>query len=256
MEEKSLCIKINSDAYPERLKSNLRPISDVHQYITNMDKITLIENIYFNTLTRNHISELSKLYKEWFPVNYSPEYFHKIFSTIEINKGIAIGAFYSFNGNSYIIGAILCEYKNDFAFRHSCPYDLINRCCLSKFINPFEYGYISTIGVCDEFRRYGLGTKLLNELIKNVSLRRQCIAIYLHVIEYNQSALKFYFTNNFDEVNTIYGYYYIDEVRYNAKVFLKVLSENVKIFNNTEYNYKDYTKMITKKFKSIICCEF
>jgi len=87
-------------------------------------------------------------------------------------------------------------------------------------------------------------------------LRRQCIAIYLHVIEYNQSALKFYFTNNFDEVNTIYGYYYIDEVRYNAKVFLKVLSENVKIFNNTEYNYKDYTKMITKKFKSIICCEF
>ena len=58
--------------------------------------------------------------------------------------------------------------------------------------------YIMTLGVIDEVRRFGLGSMLL--AATEDILREQwpnCIALYLHVVDYNQGAIKFYQRNGF-----------------------------------------------------------
>ena len=58
--------------------------------------------------------------------------------------------------------------------------------------------YIMTIGVIDECRRYGLGTKLLlatNQTL--IDFWPNCVVLYLHVIDYNQAAIRFYERNGF-----------------------------------------------------------
>lgn len=54
----------------------------------------------------------------------------------------------------------------------------------------------------NEFRKHGIGTMLLNEMIEkdnrdsnnNTMLLKY---IYLHVVEYNKAALNFYYKNGF-----------------------------------------------------------
>lgn len=55
-----------------------------------------------------------------------------------------------------------------------------------------------TIGVIDECRKLGLGTKMLEYTIGYLERSWQsCISIWLHVVDYNESAIKFYLKNNF-----------------------------------------------------------
>ena len=67
-----------------------------------------------------------------------------------------------------------------------------------------------TIGVVDECRRDGLGTKLLEytELIVSKQYPT-CEIIYLHVVDYNDAAIKFYNKNSFMTSRTIKDHYVI-----------------------------------------------
>jgi len=50
-----------------------------------------------------------------------------------------------------------------------------------------------TIGVVDECRRLGLGTQLLNKAIQVLKKYwSACEILYLHVVDYNESAIRFY----------------------------------------------------------------
>lgn len=50
-----------------------------------------------------------------------------------------------------------------------------------------------TIGVIDECRRDGLGTKMLNYTEDIIfTMWPNCEVLYLHVIDYNDAAIKFY----------------------------------------------------------------
>ena len=74
-----------------------------------------------------------------------------------------------------------------------------------------------TIGVIDECRKMGLGTKLLNATIETVEKKfPACITIWLHVIEYNKSAIQFYVKNKFTKFRRMKKHYYIDFNDYDA----------------------------------------
>jgi ribosomal protein S18 acetylase RimI-like enzyme len=86
--------------------------------------------------------------------------------------------------------------------------------------------YIMTIGVVDECRRFGLGTKMIDHTIK--ILREQwprCEVIYLHVVSYNEAALKFYERNRFIRHSKIINHYFIMEKDYDAIVLYKDLNQ-------------------------------
>ena len=68
--------------------------------------------------------------------------------------------------------------------------------------------YILTLGVVDEYRRKGLGKHLVNELIKCMSVEEDEVrAVYLHVVTYNESAIKLYESLNFQRVSRVNRFY-------------------------------------------------
>jgi len=72
------------------------------------------------------------------------------------------------------------------------------------FCKEYLGAYIMTIGVVDECRRLGLGTMLLNEVTKVINQSwSHCEIIYLHVVDYNEAAIRFYEKNNFRTLKRI-----------------------------------------------------
>lgn len=140
----------------------------------------------------------------------------------------------------------MCQFHSENKFISHVKKVYKNRCCITKIIDPYYFGYVSTIGVIDEFRRFGIGRIILNKALDLFSLETKCIAAYLHVIEYNKSAIKFYISNNFQEAGILNDFYTINNAMFNSKVFYKILrnfiqfkdNENTKTheMNSSKYN--------------------
>lgn len=89
--------------------------------------------------------------------------------------------------------------------------------CGNAMISRRTACYIMTIGVIDECRQMGLGTKLLNQTISLLEKQYpDCVAIWLHVIDYNESAIRFYLKNNFIKFRLLKNHYYIDKKDFDA----------------------------------------
>lgn len=71
------------------------------------------------------------------------------------------------------------------------------------YITLYENTDILYIVVNQNYRKKGIGTLLLNEMIK----RENCKHIMLEVKETNIDAIKFYETNNFKTIRIIKNYY-------------------------------------------------
>jgi ribosomal protein S18 acetylase RimI-like enzyme len=227
-------IKLNSDAFPKNiagiLEDKIFAVSDIHNKIRYENLKIEKESIYYKELTKNDISEIVKLHREWFPVEYTKEFYLDLFveNSIKIRKNIiAIGAFIKVEEKEYIIGSILCELKNEKNFYNATKIKINQKSICEKIFDLYEFCYIMTIGIIDECRNLGLGSKLLNEVINTIKTKRKkCMAIYLHVIEYNSVAIRFYLKNEFIECNNIRNYYYINKTYFNGKVLCKLFSNN------------------------------
>lgn len=64
-----------------------------------------------------------------------------------------------------------------------------------------------TITVLEEYRRYNIGSQLLEELIRLHKKIEQVDFIKLHVQISNEIALRFYLKHNFENVGVIENYY-------------------------------------------------
>ena len=63
----------------------------------------------------------------------------------------------------------------------------------------------------------GLGTRMLNYTIEHVEREfSKCVCIWLHVIDYNVSAIKFYKKNSFIRFQRLKRHYTIDDIDYDA----------------------------------------
>ena len=71
----------------------------------------------------------------------------------------------------------------------------------------------------------GLGTLLLNETYKQMRMFfPDCTMIYLHVVDYNEAAIRFYLKkNNFIFQKREYDHYVIFDKEYDALVLYKMI---------------------------------
>ena len=113
----------------------------------------------------------------------------------------------------------------------------IKRSCIARICNPRKIGYISTIGVIDEIRRLGIGKILLDKSISILKMKKNCIGVYLHVIQHNKSAMNFYIKNQFCRGKYLENFYFIQKNYYDCIVFYQ-LFDNFK-FKNPNENNKD-----------------
>ena len=77
-----------------------------------------------------------------------------------------------------LVGAISCRYEDDLENANG------------------RVVYIMTITVLKAYRRYGIGSQLLNKAIDDCK-RSDVKRIYLHVLCSNESAIEFYLKNGF-----------------------------------------------------------
>ena len=239
-----LNVKYNvfSEAFPPDEKGergNLLSYSSYH-HLLNGVKIKP-EKIIYKPLSKNNFLEVKNLHKEWFPIDYDDEFYYEVLNN-NGNRYFTIGAFYNLkyeNTNKEIIlGLAFCEYEY-----------VIDR--LNKFIEPkilddiyndlsinyfksfmkcqfYKCIYVMTIGVLDEFRQMHIGTKILNHIYKIALKIDFCIGVYLHVINYNDIAIKFYQKNKFKKVGKVDNYYFINGKNYDSLVFFKIIPKNEK----------------------------
>ena len=240
-----LNIKYNifSEAFPPDEKgerNNLLTYSSYHNII-NGHKINK-EKIVYKPLSKNNFLDVKNLHKEWFPIDYGDEFF---FDVLDNNGGkyFTIGAFYIINIDNkekeIILGLAFCEFEyvmdqlnkiidnkmwNDIHGNISFCDELKSylKCQFDKCI------YIMTIGVMDEFRQMNIGSTLLKHIYKIALEYDRCIGIFLHVISYNEAAIKFYQKNKYKKVGKVKNYYDVNDKNYDAYIFLRTISKKEK----------------------------
>lgn len=134
--------------------------------------------VTFGPINRNNFEQLRQLNNMTLPVRYGNGFYWRICHNLRF------GRFAYFN--DIIVGAI------------SWKYDV---CEGVKSI------YLMTISVLDEYRRYGIGSMLLQEMIRIHQNVKEISYINLHVQTSNRVALKFYERHNFEQVKMIENYY-------------------------------------------------
>ena len=226
-----LQIKLTSDAfeegYPSFYKTNpekyYEDISTIHKLLFRLQKNKPLSiNIDYKKLdNEKYIDDITDLFKEWFPLEYKRDYFRKYFIR---QNCVAIGAFIKINSEEYLVGCIFGEIISDEKFKKILPDILVDRSWFFLIEHePLDCAILQNIGVIDEYRRLGVGTRLVEIFIDEVK-SREAVAIYLSILKHNKSAIKFFENNQWHYYETMNQYYRINGNNYDALIYYYIIN--------------------------------
>lgn len=227
--------------------------------------------------------QIQELHEEWFPVSYKDEFYDDLVLQRMVNSGeelFTYAAVYTEEGEEgdAIVNAGAHDVdENDAAAASSCneqqqtkslweqlnetSNDHIAACIVGSFVDVSQLSietrqllvadstihtrmfYIMTLGTMKEFRHYGLATTLLCHVMEQVELDAQCGTLYLHVITFNEAAIRFYEKLGFYRVTEMKDYYRIDDQNFNCYVYAKYYHGN--------QGQKDYYYLLTSLVSTI-----
>lgn len=205
---------------PEKYYEN---IATIHKLLFRLEKNKPLSiNIeYKKIVDEKFIGDIIDLFKEWFPIPYDRDYFRKYF----VRKNfIAIGAFLKIMSKEHLVGCVLGEIISDEKFKKILPNVLIENSWFSlSEPEPIDCGVLQNIGVIDEYRRLGVGTRLLEMFVEEVR-NRDGVAIYLSSFGHNNSANKFFENNQWHFYDRMKQYYRINGKNYDAKIYYYIIN--------------------------------
>lgn len=168
--------------------------SQVHSF--NIQRL-----IQLRFLCPDDIAEVKKLCAEWFPIEYPESWYTDITSSSN---------FYSLAAtiNSRIVGIIVCELKP----KSHCnleDFDIL----APHYPQNTMMAYIMSLGVVKDFRRHGIASLLLDNLLSYLTSgeHSECKVVFLHVLASNQTAIRFYERRNFRVHARLPSYYAIND---------------------------------------------
>ena len=239
-------------------KDYLKKISPIHNVLNKLDKVfrPSINEIQYRILTKNYLDDFIVLLKEHSPVNYESDYFIKQFDRTDSH--FSYGAFIEINGMEYLIGYVLANLIKERTFFQNVKKIYRTKTCFRSCINyfrstPERYGTITCLGVIDEYRRMGVGKKLL-ECMEEELRQKGAIGIMAHIIEHNCSGIKFFEGCNWKYGGFIKQYYNFDNNLFDGQVYYKIL------FYEDEFDEVEYRGLnepqIDRQFKIVRFCRF
>ena len=133
-------------------------------------------------LSPSDIDQVKCLCRDWFPIDYPDTWYTEITSN---PRFFSLAA--TLSGS--IIGLIVAETK-DLSQLAKEDQSLLANC----FLSNTKVGYILSLGVCQTYRKQGIASLLLDQLISylNTNYCHQVKALYLHVLTTNTQAIHFY----------------------------------------------------------------
>ena len=248
------------DGFPPFImdKDYLKKISPVHKVLNKLEKIFRppINEIQYRILTKNYIDDFVVLLREHSPIKYNSEYFKKQFEKTDTH--FSYGAFIEISGIEYLIGYICANLIKERTFFQNVKKIYRTKTCFRSCINYFKttperYGTITCLGVIDEYRRMGVGKKLL-ECMEEELRQKGALGIMSHLIEHNCSGIKFFEGCNWKYGGFIKQYYNFDNNLYDGQVYYKIL------FYEDEFDEVEYRGLnepqIDRQFKVVRFCRF
>lgn len=167
------------------------------------------------TLRKRDLPQIKELHAVCFPIRYEERFFQSLLlPNSSLSVLVLVDECYSSlknGGNSIVAAFVVARFTSTWE-----PEDngILSRSCWQIWglqCGPLpELLHVMTLGVHPNYRRRGLASRLLRQL-KIISMeRKQCHAIYLHVLDSNKEAIALYETNNFERVRLLKNYYHID----------------------------------------------
>ncbi|XP_066587446.1 N-alpha-acetyltransferase 60 [Prorops nasuta] len=159
--------------------------------------LCVLGEVQLRFLCPDDLEEVRALCQDWFPIDYPYTWYEDITSS---SRFYALAAVY----NGVIIGLIVAEIK---------PYAKLNNedrgILCSSLGKDSLVGYILSIGVRRAYRRNGIASLLLEQLLAHVTApeRSSVKAVFLHVLSTNAPAILFYQRCHF-RLHSFLPYYY------------------------------------------------
>lgn len=160
----------------------------------------------FANVTKDNIGQLRRMNFDLFPVRYNDKFYGDILAKADTQ--LIRLAYHS----DFLVGSVCCRLENYKTVEPTETESKSKRKEKKKdkeedAEKPMKRLYIMTLGVLNAYRRYGIGTRLLNHVIQYARESDKVDEIFLHVQVSNTVALKFYERFGFKVVSTIKNYY-------------------------------------------------
>jgi len=169
-------------------------------------------------LNPNDVPEVKRLCGQWFPIEYPDTWYADI--TASDDRFYSVCAVYAGN----IIGLIVAEIKQV----KSLPKE--DSEILAPAWKNSKIGYILSLGVVQEYRKNGVASFLLDNLVSHLTgngdatVQSDVKALYLHVLTTNFGAISFYETRGFRPHLFLPQYYLIQGRRKDGFTYVLYLN--------------------------------
>lgn len=172
----------------------------------------------YRPIERKDKAIIQKLHEDFFPVRYSSQFYDDIVQGIGIFNGKLYSIIVEKEEEGEVVGFVLAQLLE---YPAQCEdHDLFN-----PTDKVSQVLYILTIGCVPEYRQRGIASRLIGMCVEYARSVESCGAVYLHVIDYNHSAVKLYEKNHFQYLKTNQSFYHINEEYYSALVYILYLRD-------------------------------
>ncbi|GMH55961.1 hypothetical protein TL16_g02026 [Triparma laevis f. inornata] len=172
--------------------------------------------------------EIQRIHEECFPVRYNAKFFDNAVKNV-LADGRPLFSHVACLPlplpsssppllTDSIVGCIISQFQSSQKHEH------LNLLSPSSLQTHPLIMYIMTLATTQDYRRTGLASLLLKKLIQSATSNRNCGLIYLHVITYNTSAIKFYEKNRFERLGICEGYYCIEGKYYDSYLYVRYVN--------------------------------
>ncbi|GIM03083.1 hypothetical protein Vretimale_7887 [Volvox reticuliferus] len=160
-------------------------------------------NLYYRPLQQSDYDALKAIHQELFPIDYEDVFFRK--AVAGEDRVFTWAAVHSEYGRDYLVGFVTARV----VYLYECdPMDRQVMSLASKCLDGDGTVYVLTLGVVPACRQCGIARSLLG-LVHQHASRLRCRAIFLHVISYNDAAMRLYGTSGYQVMARLPNFYHL-----------------------------------------------
>ncbi|XP_047069952.1 histone acetyltransferase MCC1-like [Lolium rigidum] len=196
--------------------------------------------VEYRPIRLSDLQVLEQIHVDLFPVRYERDFFLDVVN----GNGIISWGAVDTSRSDELVGFVTTKMVSA---QDSEIEDIFSYNCLRK---DSTLVYILTLGVVDRYRNLGIASSLVQEVIKYGTSIINCRGVYLHVISYNQPAIRFYKKMLFNLVRRLPMFYYIKGQHYDSLLFVYYVREGLSPCSLLGFLEVLVTKIWSKKNKS------
>lgn len=171
-------------------------------------------SIYYRPISPNDLDRLEQIHRDIFPIKYESEFFQSVVNGVGIVSWAAVDRSRPDGYSDELIGFVTAKFV---LAKESEIDDLIG---YDSSQGEETLIYILTLGVVETYRNHGIAMSLISGVIRYASGLSLCRGVYLHVIAYNNPAIRLYNRLMFRCVRRLNGFYLIKRQHFDAFLFV------------------------------------